>query len=190
MKRPGLFDQARRARKVWREAWSDYQGWRAMLTSPYFLVAVLIAAGCYPLWLGETWADVAIAIVPSVLGFSIGGFAIFLAFGDERFRYLIRGRDEDGALSPFMAVCTQFVHFISVQVGTLVIAMLGKGIAILSIQWLNLGLGALGTLGTCYSVTLALAAVASLLKLARGYDRFAENLKKKEADAESTAPTE
>lgn len=178
MRRPELFDQTRRARALWHAVWVDFGGWRGLLTSPYFWLAALLAAGCAPLWLREAWWEVSISVLPSLLGFSIGGFAIFLAFGDERFRLLISGPDEEGRLSPFLSVCVQFSHFAAVQTMALLYALLGRGLSHLELRLVDVALGCLGVTALFYSLTLALAAFASLLKLARSYDKFAARLKK------------
>lgn len=177
MKRPTFLDQATRARDLWRVAWADFGAWRGMLTSPYFWLAAILTAGCYPLWLGGDWWDISVSVVPSLLGFSIGGFAIFLAFGDERFRMLISGPDDSGRLSPFLAVCVQFSHFVVVQAVALLYAMIAKAIEPLECKLVDNLLGMIGVMSLFYSLTLALAAFASLLKLARSYDRFAGKAK-------------
>lgn len=177
MKRPAFLNQTHRTRELWRKAWTDFGGWQGMLTSPYFWLAVILTAGCYRLWLDEGWWNISISVVPSLLGFSIGGFAIFLAFGDERFRMLISGPDGSGRLSPFLSVCVQFSHFVVVQAVALLYALIAQAIAPLKCEPVNNLIGAIGVMSLFYSLTLALAAFASLLKLARSYDSFAGRTK-------------
>ena len=177
MNQPASLDQARRAHKLWRTAWKDFGGWHGMLSSPYFWLAAILTLGCYPLWLDGDWWALSIDVVPSLLGFSIGGFAIFLAFGDERFRLLISGSDDDGRISPFATVCVQFTNFVVVQFGALMFALVAKAVSTFGCAPVDRFLGAFGVMALFYSLTLALAAVASLLKLARSYDKYAVKAK-------------
>lgn len=186
-----------RAVGLWRRVWSDYGGWRCMLLSPYFGVAVVLALGCFPLWSEGRWIAPLFAIVPTMLGFAVGGFAIFLAFGDERFRTLIAGEsprvegNEPGPekrateLSPFMSVCVQFGHFIGTQVGALMLAIVGTAAHPQAPSWATVSLGGLGTLALTYSLTVGLAAVGSLLKMSRSFDTFITRKK-----ASAAAPDE
>jgi hypothetical protein len=57
------------------------------------------------------------------LGFSLGGYALLVAVGDENFRALISGEDEDGEPSPYMEVNAAFVHFILMQLLSLIFAL-------------------------------------------------------------------
>ncbi len=182
MKCPATLKQACRVRQVWRAAWLDYGGWRAMLTSPYLWISVALAAGCYPMWLGSEWRAISISAIPSLLGFSIGGFAIFLAFGDERFRILISGPDENGKLSPFLSVAVQFAHFVTVQAIALLYAVIATPVAAFGCGPVDVVIAVIGVIALFYSLALALAAFASLLKLARSYDGFAAKVKKPQGE--------
>lgn len=55
------------------------------------------------------------------------GYAILVAFGDERFRRLIAGRDEaEDSESPYIEATTTFMHTVVVQVISLLAALLLK----------------------------------------------------------------
>lgn len=164
--------QWRRARRSWREAWIGYGGWPALICSPYFLVAVALAGGSVFLGLKDRWVDLCLTIVPSILGFSIGGFAIFLAFGDDRFRALIAGPDDDGKASPFLSATYQFTHFASCQVGAVLLALVARAVDDKLPPLGSTTLAFLGTLSVYYALLLGLALIASLLKLSRAFDRF------------------
>lgn len=85
--------------------WRAYGGSRALLSSPYLLVSILLAGAMYPFWLRESWWDTALSTLPNVLGFTLAGFTIWLGFGDEKYRTLI-SRAKPDRESPFKARST------------------------------------------------------------------------------------
>ena len=101
--------------------WRAYGGSRALFSSPYLHVSVLLAGAMYPFWLREAWWDTALSTLPNVLGFTLAGFTIWLGFGDEKFRTLI-SRAKPDRESPFMGVSAGFAHFVVVQILALMAA--------------------------------------------------------------------
>ncbi|WP_301278524.1 hypothetical protein [Dechloromonas sp.] len=81
--------------------WRAYGGSRALFSSPYLHVSILLAGAMYPFWLRESWWDTALSTLPNVLGFTLAGFTIWLGFGDEKFRALI-SRAKPDRESPFI----------------------------------------------------------------------------------------
>lgn len=178
-------------RDWWSIAWNGYGGWGCLIRSPYLHVSGVLSLLSFRLWDDAKWAELALQIVPSMLGFAIGGFAIFLAFGDERFRQLISGPGDNDALSPFMRVCVQFAHFITVQVGALLLAVAGLSFVAGQDGFLTLALGCVGTLAVVYSIMTGLAATMSLLRVAKMYDRMIESDKARAgAAADTPSPSE
>ncbi|HET9130085.1 MAG TPA: hypothetical protein VFO86_04000, partial [Terriglobia bacterium] len=52
--------------------WTVYGGFRAILGSPYFHIALAGAAITYPLWLkSDDWTSITLGALPNILGFSI-----------------------------------------------------------------------------------------------------------------------
>ena len=101
--------------------WRLYGGWRSLTFSPYAqlsvslgLVAIICSATTYDP------SAITIAIVPSVLGFTVAALAIMLAFSSAPFfKHLTQEGDEE---SVFMKTVANFVHFIVVQVLALISA--------------------------------------------------------------------
>jgi hypothetical protein len=89
------------------------------------LVALVLATCAVPLWWNNGAADIALAIVPNLLGFSIGAMAIVLAFPTSAMFEIISedGRDD----SYYLDLAARFVHFIFVQVATLVAGLAARG---------------------------------------------------------------
>ncbi|CAM8819317.1 hypothetical protein NCW_01109 [Burkholderia pseudomallei] len=107
--------------------WRAYGGWKAVLTSPYLHASVVLTFVLAHLWVGAEWWSDPIAILPGMVGFAIGAYAIVLGFGDERFREIIMTR-RNGKTSPYVRISASLAHFIVVQLGALVIAICAKGL--------------------------------------------------------------
>lgn len=168
---------------ILRRYWAAYGGWRSLARSPYFHVAAVITALSYPLWCGrDPWWDTVVGVLPNLLGFTLGGFAIFIGFGDTKFReLLVQETPEDveqGRIPLYEALCATFVHFIVVQVAALVFALLQKGLRLTVIDnsswqqalgYLNPLAGAVGYLLFIYAVCSALAACMHVFRIAVNY---------------------
>lgn len=109
--------------------WKAYGGFRALLRSPYLWFSFTLTLILYPTWSATEWWTDVISIIPSLLGFSLGGYAMWLAIGDDDFRKLISGEEADGTSSPYMEVNATFVHFIFLQLISLILALIAKAFA-------------------------------------------------------------
>ena len=157
MRAPVSFDPFRRY-------WRIYGGWKALLTSPYFHLAVILTAVCYPLWskAGTESADLAISVIPSVMAFSLGGMAIVLAFSGGRFLTVIRQGGDDASL--FMTVIANFFHFLVIQTLALISALVALSFPKLLVP------SGVAFFFLAYSVTAAIASAASLFNVSRIYN--------------------
>lgn len=109
--------------------WRAYGGWVDLFKSPYLHIALLITIACYGLWSRPDWWDVALTINPSILGFTLGGFAILLATATDKFGAILakaRRVEEDPVESPLAKLGGAFVHFILVQFISIIIAIIAK----------------------------------------------------------------
>ena len=98
--------------------WTIYGGYKAVLNSWFASISLMLTVFLFPLWMigskGQAlWTSLAIAIVPGLLGFSLGALAIMLAFSNEKLMKAIleNGRED----SFFMLAATAIFHFIVVQ---------------------------------------------------------------------------
>lgn len=66
-----------------------------------------------------------LSVLPNLLGFTIGGYALWLTVGDDKFREIIC-RPTVSLLSPFMRVNSSFVHLIVVQISAILLAIMLK----------------------------------------------------------------
>lgn len=166
--------------KGFRRYWQIYGGWTALLTSPYFLAAVATTALAWPLWSREGWWDSSLSVLPNILSFSLGGFALFLALGDEQFRASIAGANCPGGdkASPFLSFAVTFLHFILLQVAALLAAILAKAwYMVPAPAWLSQANDAVRCVGWAvgfwlfiYSLYAAIAAVMAIFVMVRAFD--------------------
>jgi len=172
--------------------WGSYGGFKALFKSPYLYMALGITLLLYPQWSQEGWWDRVLSIMPNVLGFSLGGYAMWMAIGDESFRRLISGPDENEKASPYMEVNSSFVHFILLQILSIVLALFARAYnfslpedsLILTkfrtpFQTLCLIGSFFGYFIFIYALTSALAATFALLRISSWYDTYIKQEREK-----------
>ncbi|WP_245294642.1 hypothetical protein [Rhizobium rhizosphaerae] len=104
------------------------------------------------------WAQTAIDTVPSMLGFSMGGMAIMLAFSNAS---IFRAITQSGSpTSYFVTVVANFYHFILVQTLAIILALL-------CMAYPNDGTSVVGFLSFTYAILVGLATAGQLLGTAQ-----------------------
>lgn len=174
--------------------WDAYGGWKALFCSPYFHIALLITAGAHHFWMNEPWWDVSISILPNIIGFALGGYAIWLGFGDDKFSQIISNPGKDRGISSYLEVSATFAHFIVIQITGLVIALLAKatsfdllpdslvGMALQQTglpidffrRWAPIGYG-IGFLLLSYALMSAVAATLAIFRITSWFDAYKVN---------------
>lgn len=144
-----------------RRYWNLYGGWKAILTSPYLYLALFLTAIVFPLWANNgdkpDWSDMSINILPNLMGFSIAGMAVMLAFSHPTTLAVITDGKEE---SYFLKTIINLVHFLVVQTMALLLAIVAKAFHV----WpLNL----LGMAVLIYAIVLSIAAACQLFNTAR-----------------------
>lgn len=177
--------------------WKIYGGWRALIYSPYFHVAFALTLLLSHFWSREPWWDVPLGVLPNIIGFALGGYAIWLGFGDEKFRNLIIENDDPAGYSPYLGVSASFAHFIIVQLLALCAALIAKAtyFPVTDIHWLcglliSLGLPIefiyetvapffyfIGFMLFVYALMTAIAATLAVFRVAYWFDTF-KNMEK------------
>jgi hypothetical protein len=156
---------------VWnviKQYWQIYGGAADLIKSPYLHVSIALSF-VIPLWKMDDWYDVPLDVIPSILGFSLAGYAMFLAFGDENFRSLLAGNYDDGKASPFMRFNSTFLHFIIVQVIAILLSVNAK------VRDLEGGIVAFfSCVVFAYSLLTALATAVEVYRCSRMFDAFAK----------------
>jgi hypothetical protein len=170
--------------------WHAYQGATTLLLSPYLYAAIVVDALTWGTWSGPYWWNTVLLVLPNLLGFALGGFAMFLGFGDDKFGALLVENDdskpEDSSL--YINLCATFVHFIVIQIGALLYALVAKS-CWFYYHWstpmrallvpMNLLGGALGYGLFLYSITSILAATMHMFRTAAWYEKHQVKQKQK-----------
>lgn len=158
-------------------AWRITGGLGVMVRSADFWLSVAVWALCAHYWITSPWWDQVISVFPNVLGFTLGGFAIFLGFGSDSFKKVLSHEDE--MKSPYLSVSAAFLIFVFFQLITLLYAFAAKALhfgipkCLESItNWINtvdVIASGFGYFLFIYSLVLALRAAMRIFRLSRWY---------------------
>ncbi|MHB8370774.1 MAG: hypothetical protein ACYDBP_13995 [Leptospirales bacterium] len=161
--------------------WSAYGGFRAFLSSPYFHASLGMCLLLKHYWMEKPWWETTLSVLPSVLGFTLAGFTIWLGFGDEKFRSsLMVGKDKR---SHYMSVCATFAHFVIIQIIAILLAVMALAYRLsipktpFSLELLNyikIILRFLGFWFFIYAIFTALAATLAVFRTATWYERISK----------------
>lgn len=171
-------------KEIFQHYWDIYGGWKALYVSPYLHVAILLLALTHHYWLERGWWEQSLSILPNLLGFSLGGFAIFLGLGDEQFRAILAEKDKNETNSPYTLVSSTFVHFILVQCLGIIFALLSKSMAYqptwLSDEYMSYFtyitpiFWGIGYLFLLYAITSMIAVVMAIFRCTKWYEKYQE----------------
>lgn len=180
--------------EIWTRYWAAYGGWSELFGSFYFRAAVLVTALTWGSWTARGWWDTVTAVLPNVLGFTLGGYAILLSFGDEKFRTLLAASKAEsldqgasGSPSPYRQLSASFLHFIVIQSFALIAALIAKGLDTVDqrirphLECTSLGLlrafefiaSFVGYLLFVYALFAAIAASFFVFRLSNWFESFA-----------------
>ncbi|MBB4365229.1 hypothetical protein GGD65_006295 [Bradyrhizobium sp. CIR18] len=105
-------------------------GLRELLRSPYFQTSILLGLFCLVFWTRDEKqehsvkaAEIAVGVLPNLLGFTVGALAIVLAFSSAD---IFRNIEEGDPRSFYLTLTANLVHFICVQVLALVSAIIAR----------------------------------------------------------------
>lgn len=161
-----------------------------MARSFYLHIAIVLLLMTVHTWLAPVcdkegvctgWWEQSLSVLPNLLGFTLGGFAIFMSFGDDRFRSLLAMPSKDpGKPTVYVEVCSAFVHFIVVQVLALIFAVLAKSWVFYAawmnpvrefLPYLNAIGGFFGYGLFLYAITSVLAATMQVFRISNAYSK-------------------
>lgn len=165
------------------EYFDTYGGLNALVKSKYFWFAVAITILCSRYFTTPGWWELAITVIPGLVGFSIAGVAIFVSLGSDSLRAVIAGKDpNDPSPSPFMAFMAMFTHFVVIQLIALLCAFVAQAlydarpIASNPLEGLASELRGpfwlVGGLLFCYALSLCTALAIEIYRLAKMIDEF------------------
>jgi len=160
--------------------WRCYGGIGEIVGSPYLLLPVVLTGVCHPVWLvvkEKAWYEYPLGILPNVLGVTLAGYALLLAFGDDKFKKLFAGQYSDGAPSPFMVTNAKFIHFLLMQAFAIFLGIIGS-----TLEIKTGGFAFFGFTIFIYSLSTAIAAAFASLNVALCFD---DMVKQEELNARS-----
>jgi len=120
---------------IFKRYWDAYGRLPALLKSPYLYLAFLVSGSAFSLWTKPGWWDLPLGILPNLIGFTLGGYAVWLSFGDIKFRAWLC-KDRGRGTSIFMKANAAFVHFICVQIFSLIYAVVAKSLPLFHLAYL------------------------------------------------------
>lgn len=179
----------------------NYCGFQEILYSPYCHISVLLSFACFGMWTQPGWWEKPISIFPDLLGFTLGGYSILLAFGDKNFLYKISG-DNPGrnntsgevssntqnknkqkhTKSPFLTISTSFFFFIFLQILALMYAIIYESLYNGYFNWFDYPFSFFGVFILWYALLSGLSAAIHIFSLTRWYDQNVTIEKEKQND--------
>ena len=169
--------------------WTAYGGTKALLGSPYLHLAVLVLLISSHYWATSPWWEQPLSIIPNLLGFSLGGLAMLLSFGNAEFQKFISEKDESSPSDPtaFIEVSASFVHFMLLQLASLLLATIFNALDFYvswpapvrpAIDVATIVLSGIGYLLFLYSITAMIAAVFAVFRMTSWFEMFQNTPKK------------
>lgn len=158
-----------------------YGGWRAIFLSPLFLLSIVIAGVNYSNWISDNWSALAQSLIPNLLGFSLGTYAILFSLMTSHLKRALKENKNDQDVTYLDEINATFFHFIFVQVIALLWAFLYRGTILFDLMnalqscWLyslvvfrtlQMAGGLLGMVLLIYSIALIVAAALMIYRLA------------------------
>jgi len=119
--------QLRAFRKRLASYFRAYGGWSAIFGSPLFWAAAIITSLNYSQWAESKWIETTETLVPSLLGFSLGTYAILFSLINSRLKSALRNVPSGHGPSWLEVINATFFHFIFVQVISLTWAFAFQG---------------------------------------------------------------
>lgn len=161
-------------------AWRITGGTKNRLKSFDCFLALAITLLCMPAWTKPGWWEMPISIMPSFLGFTLGGFAIFLGFGSDSFKTFIANSDHEK--SEYLSVSSSFLIFVIFQIISLIYSIIAKSLffpAPLFLSFINYFSSYinpifwfLGFFIFIYSILLGLKSALRIFRVSRWYNDF------------------
>lgn len=100
-------------------------GWKDLLRSFYLHFSLALTLITFPIWSEAGWWDQVLGVLPNLLGFTIGGFTLFLGIGSEKFREKLAQRHGDNS-SVLIQISASYVHFIVIQTIAIFLAIIAR----------------------------------------------------------------
>lgn len=161
---------------------ADYGGAKAIFGSPFFLLALLISLISLPS-IGEgKWLLRPSDVLPDILGFTLGAYAIIITGISGNFRDFLISKDEcDTNISPYLSFNLKFIHFIFIQTIAILSSLLVESIIEFTVYFnmdgilssaLFIILEYIVSLLFLYSISLVFATALAVLRIVKFYEKY------------------
>lgn len=183
--------------------WGDYGGWSDFLRSPLLHFSLIISAASYAAWTKPDWVDLPLSLLPNLLGFSLGAYALIFSLADERLLAALNAPNANGGPTNLRMINATFLHFILVQTAAIIFAIMNKSSLLIDlaallplgdcqIDIIQAGLagiaGLMGYFLTVYAVALLIGAALAAYRLAIMSGRAA-SLAQQQPQPSTTSPS-
>jgi hypothetical protein len=167
--------------RIMRRYFSDYGGWTSLIKSPFLHIGLVISAISYSVWISSVWIDNVYAVIPGLLGFSLGTYALLFSLMSGRIKLALKAIKNSRECSYLDEINATFLHFILVQTVCLLWAATMRSHILFDVLMflkfskkffvlLDIGRVISGFVGyslMCYSLTLVIASSLVVYRLAR-----------------------
>jgi len=110
-----------------RRYFRGYGGWGAVFGSPIFLISLAVTGVSYSNWIEAKWVSKSFDMIPSLLGFSLGTYAILFSLMTGRLKRALKAVKNSQGVNYLEEINATFFHFIFVQILCLMWAFLFDG---------------------------------------------------------------
>lgn len=133
------------------------------------------------MWLKPSWVDLPLSLLPNLLGFSLGAYALIFSLADERLLAALNAPTTDGSPTKLRMVNATFLHFILIQTAAIIFALANKSTLLIDLTGylpasscliktiqliLEAAAGLIGYFLTVYAVVLLIGAALAAYRLA------------------------
>lgn len=183
--------QYRNLFKLFKQYFNLYGGWSSLFSSPSFHFAFILTFFLFHFWLYKKWWEIPINVLPNLMGFSITGYAILLAFGDKFFQYKLAIIENNNKRTPYLKISSVFAHFVIVQAIALTLAIIAKALdftpsinpkSINIIQKLVPVGNAIGFFFFLYAIFTAFPSILRLFKISTDFSTYINNHRREDKD--------
>lgn len=155
---------------------SAYGGAKLLATSPYLHFSIFISMLLYGIWYKHSWWDISMSVLPNLLGFSLGGYAISLTLGNDKFQSLLSEKDKNEKHSPYIVISASFLHFIIMQFIAILVSFMFKSFGTVFTNASSSGiLQLVSYFGFCvfiYSIMTGIAASLAIFNYSKMFDIY------------------
>lgn len=99
-----------------RKYFRDYGGWSAIFTSPFAILAVILGGVSYSSWGDSKWTDLVFQVMPNLLGFSLGTYALLFSLMSNPIKNALKNIKNKNGVLYIDELNATFLHFIFMQI--------------------------------------------------------------------------